>query len=124
MRMTTLALLCILMTACAAGANPAAYDGSGGLLLGTPSDDDVKSGRANYDPSKFASFKVGASTKAQVITALGAPAYWHRKDDGTSELMYQYVEPGFMFQKVVYVFFKFDASKVLTEIDDPDAKKK
>jgi len=95
------------------------YDGTGGGLFGTPSAADIRSGRADFDPDKFAAFKVGSTTKPEVIATLGKPAYWQTKTDGTSALMYQYVLPGGMLRQVVYVWFYFDATKVLMRMQVP-----
>src|SRR6266700_1074238 len=90
------------------------YPGSGGLFLGTPDRKEVDSGRINFTPERFASFKVGSTTKAQVTALLGKPAGWLTNPDGTSQLEYDYVEAGGVsdLRKIVYAFFTFDGNRV------------
>ena len=98
------------------------YPGDGGLFLGTPDRKEVDSGRINFTPERFASFKVGSTTKAQVVALLGKPAGWLTKGDGTSQFEYDYVEPGGVsdLRKIMYAFFAFDSNKVLTRVVYPD----
>lgn len=97
------------------------YPGSGGLFLGTPDRKDVDSGRINFTPERFASFKVGSTTKAQVAALLGKPAGWLTETNGTSQVEYDYVEPGGVseLRKIIYVFFTFDDKRVLTRLTYP-----
>ena len=98
------------------------YPGSGGLFLGTPDRKDVDSGRINFTPERFVSFKIGSTTKAQVTALLGKPAGWLTETNGTSQLEYDYVEPGGAsdLRKIIYVFFTFDDKRVLTRLTYPD----
>ncbi|SRR6266704_2721460 len=98
------------------------YPGDGGLFLGTPDRKDIDSGRINFTSEKFASLKIGSTTKAQVAALLGKPAGWLTKPDGTSQLEYDYVEPGGAsdLRKIIYVFFTFDGKRVLTRLSYPD----
>ena len=109
--------------------SPDPYPGSGGLfLVGAPSRAEVESGKANFSEKRFASFKVGVTTKLEVVQALGAPAGWSTEADGTSQLEYDYVTPvdpltaqfGMPMRRVVHTFFTFDASRhVLTDVIYP-----
>ena len=98
------------------------YPGDGGFFLGTPDRNDIDSGRINFTSDKFVSFKIGSTTKAQVVALLGKPAGWLTKPDGTSQLEYDYVEPGGAsdLRKVIYAFFTFDRNRVLTGLKYPD----
>jgi outer membrane protein assembly factor BamE (lipoprotein component of BamABCDE complex) len=98
------------------------YPGDGGLFQGTPDRKDVDSGRINFAPEKFASLKIGSTTKVQVAALLGKPAGWLTETNGTSQLEYDYVEPGGAsdLRKVIYVYFTFDAKRVLTRLEYPD----
>ena len=91
-------------------------------LLGTPDRKDVDSGRINFTPERFVSFKIGSATKAQVTALLGKPAGWLTETNGTSQLEYDYVEPGGAsdLRKIIYVFFTFDDKRVLTRLTYPD----
>lgn len=119
--------LCSCATAPSSSPSPDPYPGSGGLFLGTPSRAEIDSGKVNFSKNRFASFKIGATTKSEVVKALGAPAGWSTEADGTSQLEYDYVSPvnpltaqfGMPMRRVMHTFFSFDASKVLTRITYP-----
>ncbi|SRR5258706_7791022 len=98
------------------------YPGSGGLFLGTPDRKDVDSGRIDFTPERFASFKIGSTTKAEVTGLLGKPAGWLTDTNGTSQLEYDYVAPGGVsdLRKIVHAFFTFDANRVFTRLTYPD----
>jgi len=119
--------LIISLLLCTAGAFAGSlkdpYPGSGGLILGTPSDQDVQSGRSVYTPGKLASLKVGVTTKQEVVALLGEPANWSTEPDGTSELGYDFVSTheAFGLRKVLRASFTFDKNLVLFKIDAPDA---
>ncbi len=81
-----------LLAGCAGTGGKDPYPGSGGLFLGTPSAADIKSGRSVYDAGKFTPFKVGVTTKQDVVDRLGKPAWWDSKGDSSS-LGYDYVRP-------------------------------
>ena len=106
---------------------PDPYPGSGGLFLGTPNQAEINSGKINFSKDRFASFKIGATTKADVVKALGAPAGWSTDANGKSQLEYDYVSPvdpmtakfGMPMRRVMHTFFSFDTSKVLTRITYP-----
>jgi TonB family protein len=95
------------------------YPGSGGELYSAPSS------VSDMDASKFAAFQIGTTTKAQVATALGKPAAWVTRQDGTSQLEYAYRywatrqgEWG-----IAYTFFIFDPNQVLTEMQYPRSER-
>jgi hypothetical protein len=119
--------LCVPSTAQSSSPSPDPYPGSGGLFLGTPSQSKIDSGKFNFSKSRFASFKIGVTTKSEVVKALGAPAGWTTDADGKSQLEYDYVSPvdpmtakfGMPMRRVMYTFFSFDASRVLTRITYP-----
>lgn len=117
----------MMLLLCTAGASAASYQdpyaGSGGLFMGTPSDTDIQSGRSVYIPEKLASLKVGVTTKQEVVDALGEPANWSSKPDGTSTLGYDFVSANEMFgmRKVLRASFAFDRDLVLSEIDAPES---
>jgi len=98
------------------------YSGSGGIFLGTPDRKDVDSGQINFTPDRFATFKIGSTTKAQVVALLGKPAGWLTDTNGTSQLEYDYVEPGGVsdLRRIMYAFVTFDGNRVLTRITYPD----
>jgi hypothetical protein len=97
------------------------YPGSGGLFFGTPDRENVDSGRIDFTPERFASFKVGSTTKAQVTSLLGKPDGWLTETNGTSQLEYDYVEPGeaSALRKIIYAFLTFDDKRVLTRVKYP-----
>ena len=95
------------------------YPGSGGALFGTPQEMVPP-----YDPHLFDRFKVGVTTKRDVVKALGKPELWFTEPDGTSTLSYPYHQSSgglsmLGMSKRVSVGLKFDAHKVLTGIDLP-----
>src|SRR5579872_3197785 len=79
-------LVCASRPSLAQSARPSAdpYPGSGGRFFGTPG------WPASYKPEKFSSFRVGVTTKAQVVATLGKPEGWVTNPDGTSQLGYAY----------------------------------
>lgn len=95
------------------------YAGSGGALLGTPAEM-----LRPYDPDQFKQFQVGKTKKNEVVAALGKPEWWGTDKDGTSVLGYSYKwnSKGLSvmgMSQTASVSFKFDAQKVLMEIDLP-----
>lgn len=116
-----LILLWVFAATSVAGTLPDPYSGSGGAFLGTPSEQDIQSGRAIFGPEKCSSFTVGKTTKLEIIEKLGRPAGWSTERDGTSLLEYDYVEPAEMFgmQRVIATFFNFDRSLMLFKIKCP-----
>jgi hypothetical protein len=94
------------------------YAGDGGAFMGAP-EELVQP----YDPGLFAAFKLGATSKAEVVRTLGRPEWWSTDPDGTSELAYSYNAPiaAGIVQRL-QVSFKFDVKKVLTEIRLPRFK--
>lgn len=67
-----------------------------------------------FDPSKFAHFKVGKTTKDDVLRDLGRPYGWHNSDEGVLHLHYRYagtrtgrmtrmVFPNFFFENNILV---------------------
>jgi TonB family protein len=91
------------------------YPGSGGKFLSAPSS------VSDLDASKFAAFQIGTTTKAQVATALGRPAAWVTRQDGTSQLeyAYRYWVARLGERIIAYTLFTFDANQVLTEMQYP-----
>jgi hypothetical protein len=102
--------------------NPDPYPGSGGTFLGTPDRSLIDSGRIDFTAERFASFKIGSTTKAQVATLLGKPAGWLTDPQGSSQLEYDYVEPGGVsdMRKIMYSIFTFNSNMVLSRITYPD----
>lgn len=123
MKSTIAVALCALLTACAVAPrqSPDPYPGSGGLFLGTPSQAEIDSGRINFTPKRFSAFRVGATTKAEVVKKLGKPAGWMTKSDGTSELEYDYMGESLLpgMRRVIYTFFTFDSDRILSEMQYP-----
>lgn len=113
--------LCSALVGCATSPVADPYPGTGGLFLGTPSAADIRSGRAIYDPAKFADFSVGRTTKQQVARSLGQPAWWQSKPDGTSSMGYDYVRrESFMgMQKIERAVFTFNSQMFLEKADYP-----
>lgn len=97
------------------------FPGSGGLFLGTPSAERIASGSIDFTTKRFDSFKVGTTTKAEVVKILGKPAGWMSDPDGKSQLEYDYIEaPGSLgMRRVMYTFFTFNSAMVLTRISYP-----
>lgn len=98
------------------------YPGDGGAMFGTPQEM-----VGAYDPSLFKNFKPGATTKSDVVKALGKPEMWFSETDGTSTLSYPYHRSAAGLQMLgmsqrVSVSFKFDAKKILTDIKLPQDK--
>lgn len=98
------------------------YSGSGGALFGTPQEM-----IANYDPSAFAAFKPGVTTRNDVVKALGKPEWWETEKDGSSAFGYSYNKPDPATAAMglvprVTVSFRFDAKKILTAISLPTGK--
>lgn len=97
------------------------YPGSGGRFLGTPSQAAIDSGKINFTTARFSSFKIGVTTKAEVVDALGKPAGWHTKPDGSSMLEYDYIgasEPPGM-RRIMYTMFFFNPDKILVRYTYP-----
>ena len=97
------------------------YSGSGGALFGTPQEM-----IQNYDPAVFAAFKVGVTTKSEIIKALGMPEWWETEKDGSSAIGYSFQRAGpeaaiGLVQRVT-VSFKFDAKEALAAISLPPDK--
>jgi hypothetical protein len=98
------------------------YPGSGGLIMGTPSNADVDSGRAVFTEGKLDFAIVGKTTKSEVVTHLGRPAWWRTEKDGSSMMGYDFVEETpiiWGFRRVVRASFTFDKAMVLTRVDPP-----
>jgi hypothetical protein len=95
------------------------YSGSGGALMGTPA-----AMLTTYDAKNFASFRVGVTTKTEVVQALGKPEAWNTDPDGTTHMYYSYhmATPAAamlgMVQRVG-VGLTFDSKKLLIKIDLP-----
>jgi hypothetical protein len=95
------------------------YSGSGGALMGTPA-----AMMTAYDPKYFAAFRIGRTTKSEVVQALGKPELWYTDADGSTHLSYGYhmsTQVSAMLGMVqrVSVSFKFDAKRILVEINLP-----
>ena len=95
------------------------YSGSGGAIMGTPA--------AMLDCLRFknfASFRVGTTTKSEVVQALGKPEAWDTDTDGTTHIYYgdKMSTPAAailgMVQRVG-VGLTFDLKRILTKIDLP-----
>jgi hypothetical protein len=122
MRFIITALLFSLSLATLAAGQTDPYPGSGGLFLGTPTQEEIASGKIDFDKSKFAALKIGTTTKNEVVAALGKPAGWLANEDHTSQLEYDYVGPNNAagMRRIAHVFFTFDKKMVLTRIDYPE----
>lgn len=118
------AILLIILCGCESELNQRSdpYPGSGGLSMGAPSQKDIDSGKIDFDPERFASFKIGVTTKSEVVRALGKPVAWRTSDNGTSQLEYTYIDPPgpLGMRRVMTTLFTFDAAKVLTRMWYPD----
>ncbi len=98
------------------------YPGEGGAIFGLP-DAMV----TNYDAGKFSRFKVGSTTKADVVKALGKPEMWGAEPDGTSSLTYTYHRPSPAMAMIgmvrrVIVSLEFDAAHKLSKVNLPSDK--
>lgn len=90
--------------------------GSGGVFLGTPRAADIQSGRSVFDAAKFDSLVVGRTSKRDVVAALGKPAWWQTRPDGTSSLGYDFVgSRDNPLQKIERATFDFGADFVLSK---------
>lgn len=122
MRQLLAAISIISLVSCAGSSKPRdPYPGSGGVILGTPSEKDIKSGKALFTADKCSAFKVGETTKVEVVEKLGRPAGWSTERDGTSILEYDYIEAtsAFGMQRVIATSFGFDRSMMLYKIKCP-----
>lgn len=95
------------------------YAGSGGALFGTPAEMLMP-----YDPDQFKQFQAGKTKKRDVVAALGKPEWWGTDKDGTSVLNYSYkwTSKGLSamgMSQTASVSFRFDAQKILLEINLP-----
>jgi hypothetical protein len=59
----------------ARGGDP--YGGDGGAIFGMPQEL-----LTSYDPARFAAFRRGVTTRAEVLSALGRPEWWSNDSDG------------------------------------------
>lgn len=96
------------------------YPGEGGAMFGTPQEMVPP-----YDPAKFAAFKIGVTTKAEVARVMGKPEMWSTDKDGSSAMSYPHRKavaggPILGMSQRVAVTFHFDAKHVLTAIDLPN----
>jgi hypothetical protein len=95
------------------------YSRSGGALMGTPA-----AMLTAYDPKNFAAFRVGVTTKSEIVQALGKPEAWDTDPDGSTHIYYGYrmsTSAAAMMGMVqrVGVSFSFDSKRILTAIDLP-----
>jgi hypothetical protein len=95
------------------------YAGRGGALYGTPPEM-----LTDYDPGHFGSFRIGVTTKKDIVQALGRPEWWSTDNSGNGAFGYSYrrTTPGMAEYGVgerVLVSFKFDSRRVLTSIELP-----
>lgn len=122
MRFIITALLFALSLATLAAGQTDPYPDSGGMFLGTPTQEEITSGKINFDKNKFAALKIGTTTKSEVVAVLGKPAGWQTNEDHTSQMEYDYVGPknGAGMRRIANVFFTFDKNMVLTKIDYPE----
>ncbi len=103
-----------------AGAVPGdPYSGTGGVLMGTPS-----AMLVTYDPRTFARFREGATTKAEIVKALGRPEAWTTEPNGVTHITYSYSKPtptaaSVSMEQRVMVSFTFNSKRVLTAINLP-----
>jgi len=100
----------------ASSADP--YPGTGGKYFGTPAH------APSLSFSKFSTFQLGTTTKAQVVAVLGKPEGWVTRPDGTSQLGYAYSGPSTRIGNqsatpIVYAMFDFDANKILSRMSLP-----
>jgi hypothetical protein len=115
-------LVAICLVACSSPSTRAdPYPGSGGLFLGTPRAEDVRSGRSVFDVARFASFKVGTTSKQDVVKVLGPPAWWKSNPDSTSAMGYDFVrkESFLGMQKIERATFTFDSNLLLSKAEYP-----
>jgi hypothetical protein len=101
----------------ATGEDP--YAGNGGSPMSTPQEL-----LKPYDAKSFAAFRVGVTTRAEVIAALGRPEWWETHEDKTSKIGYSFDRPVIglttvNMSQVVPVSISFDAAHVLTKVELP-----
>lgn len=101
---------------------------SGGLYGGKPffSPDSayVCSGDREFDVSKFSAFRLGVTTKTEVVTKLGEPLWWMSATDGASLLGYDYyvkLPPHCQFPNATPVELEFDPRGILVDVEYPGA---
>ncbi|HUO92565.1 MAG TPA: hypothetical protein VMU22_06575 [Rhizomicrobium sp.] len=95
------------------------YSGSGGAMFGTPQEMVPA-----YDEAKYTGFRIGVTTKAEVVKALGAPEVWFTDKDGSTTLDYPVAMTNSPMAAMglvrrMSVGFTFDAKRVLTKVDLP-----
>jgi hypothetical protein len=100
------------------------YPGSGGSLLRDQTPDEVADARRAFDPDKLAAFRIGTSTKREVVAALGEPAWWSTSESGYSRLGYNFHSRGATVNApgTVPVTFVFDGKNTLVDADYADSK--
>lgn len=100
----------------ARGGDP--YGGDGGAIFGMPQEL-----LTSYDPARFAAFRRGVTTRAEVLSALGRPESW---SNDSRELTFGYsylrttdVSAVLGMSERVQVSIVFNRSNVLTRIEVP-----
>src|SRR5215472_1432401 len=101
------------------------YPGSGGSLLRDLTAADIADARRMFDPDKLAAFHIGASTKREVVAALGAPDWWSTGENGYSRLEYVFHHKGGTVDEpgAVPATFVFDGKNILVDADYADSYK-
>ncbi|MBI3437937.1 MAG: hypothetical protein HY054_04685 [Proteobacteria bacterium] len=100
----------------ARGGDP--YGGEGGALFGMPQEL-----LTQYDPTRFAAFRPGVTTRAEVLSALGRPEYWSNDGAGLtfgySYLRLTDVSAAIGMSERVQVSIVFNRANVLTRVGLP-----
>lgn len=95
------------------------YASSGGALFGTPPEL-----LHAYDARRFAAFRRGATTRADVLSELGRPEYWSTSDNGTSSFSYSFLRNTEVtailgMSQIVQVTIHFDREHIVSRVTLP-----
>lgn len=91
----------------------------GGKPFFSPDNAYVCSGERQFDVSRFAAFRLGVTTRADVVTQLGEPLWWMSSAAGASLLGYDYyveVQPHCQFPYATPVELEFDPRGILVDL--------
>lgn len=94
----------------------------GGKPFFSPDSVYVCGGERQFDVSRFAAFRLGVTTKADVVTHLGEPLWWMSSSAGASLLGYDfYVKepPHCQFPNITPVELEFDSRGILVDMEYP-----
>jgi len=97
----------------------------GGRPFFLPNSTYVCGGERQFDASRFATFQLGVTTKADVATHLGEPLWWMSSATGASLLGYDYYvkqPPHCQFPNTTPVELEFDPRGTLVDVNYPGSE--